>query len=115
MGAATSTKIPFTQYILPDGRKKATECDVPQGIAEMANAILAQGHYRFECEILTTGEVSLTTFDTENEIDIAIEICPNGPQVPRAVANMIAAAWAYILNPPKPEGDDEEGNEADGR
>jgi hypothetical protein len=43
---------------------------------------------------LTTGEVSLAC-ETEEE-DIAIEICPNGPEVPGAVDRMIRAAHAYF-------------------
>jgi hypothetical protein len=81
-------RIPFTQYLLPDGRTRPTAFDAPDDVAARARAIIAAGH-RFECEVLTTGEVSLTIHDVENGEDLAIEVVPNGPEVPEAVVRLV--------------------------
>lgn len=51
-----------------------------------ANQIHAAG-FRFKCEILTTGEVSLTI--TDDEADHAIEVVPNGPGTGEAVDRLV--------------------------
>lgn len=79
-------EITFTQYLLPDGRKTTVRIDRPAPIALMAAAIEKRG-YRFECEMLSTREISLTIADDDG--DAAIEIVPNGPEVPKAVDRMI--------------------------
>ena len=79
--------IPFTQYKYPDGRKVPLEVDRPFRIWAKAMALIAQG-FRFEAEVLqTTGEVSLTIADDEE--DLAIEVCSNGPEVLTAVDKLI--------------------------
>ena len=82
--------IPFTQYLLPDGRKRAVEFSVSGEEAIIARRVLDKG-LRFEAEVLTTGEVSLTIFDPEKEEDVAIEVVPNGPEVPKAVSALVMA------------------------
>ena len=82
--------IPFTQYMLPNGTPKRIEIDRPPGIEAKADSILATGKYRFEAEVLTTGEVSLTTFNLETEENDAIEVCTNSPKVLDAVDKMIS-------------------------
>lgn len=87
--------IPFTQYKRPDGRAMPVTINRPAEIAGMARAFIERGGW-FECEVLTTGEVSLTAcredgFDTE---DIAIRVVPNGPAVPDAVDALVREAAA---------------------
>ncbi len=79
--------IPFTQYILPHGRKQAISINCRANIEEKAKRIIEKG-YCFECEVLTTGEVSLTITNDEDG-DIAIEIVPNSLAVPIAVEALI--------------------------
>jgi hypothetical protein len=89
--------IPFTQYVLPRGFKKAVAVNRPAAIADMAERFLAAGG-RYECEVLTTGEVSLTAVmnvDDEPQ-DVEIEICPNGPAVMDATDRLIAASLKHI-------------------
>jgi len=86
--------IPFTQYLLPDGRTRRATFSVIGKTAVDAKAVLDKG-LRFECEILTTSEVSLTVFDPETEEDIAIEIVANGPGVPDAVDRLVESAVSY--------------------
>ena len=71
------TFIPFTQFLRPDGRTKTISIDRPDTVAAVARTILDQG-YRFECEVLTTGDVSLTiTNDDDGDVDV--EVTKNGP------------------------------------
>lgn len=79
--------IPFTQYLLPDGRRTILCIEKYGEIAQKAQEIINKG-LRFEAEVLTTGEISLTITD-DKEGDLAIEICRNGPQVPKAVDKLI--------------------------
>ena len=81
--------IPFTQYLRPNGRKFQTSIERPKEIADKAFKLIDSG-YRFEAEILTTGQVSFTIHDIAEEEDVAIEICANGPLVPSAVDRLIA-------------------------
>lgn len=80
--------IPFTQFLMPDGRKNQVSIDRPDDIAAKAQEIIAAG-FRFECEMLSDrNTVSLTITDPD-EGDVEIEIVPNGPEVPVAIDNMI--------------------------
>lgn len=88
-GAATSgakRDIPFTQFMRPTGRPIPVFIARPENIAAKADRIIANG-FRFECESLGTGEISLTI--TDDERDWAIEVVQNGPQVPAAVDRLI--------------------------
>ena len=80
--------IPFTQYLRPDGRKRKLEISRPPEIEEKAHNIIEQG-FRFECEELTTGQVSVTIFDPEQEEDVCIRVIPNGSDVLVAVDKLI--------------------------
>lgn len=80
--------IPFTQYFLPHGRKALMFFGVSDELGVQAQAIIDRG-WRFEAEMLTTGEVSLTVSDPIEEIDVAIEVVPNGPEVVDAVTRLI--------------------------
>lgn len=82
-----ASEIPFTQYKLPDGRAVHVGIARPADIAEKAREIIDAG-YRFECEIMIDGECSFTI--TDDDGDHAIEVCANGPEVPKAVDRLIA-------------------------
>lgn len=51
-----------------------------------ADFILRHG-FRFECEQLTTGDVSLTISDDDG--DYAFQVVPNGSDVPGAVDRLV--------------------------
>lgn len=78
--------IQFTQFLRPDGRPVSVSIDRPDEIASRAASIVRRG-FRFECEHLTTGEVSLTIADDDG--DHAIEVVANGPGVPLAVDRLV--------------------------
>jgi hypothetical protein len=89
--------IPFTQYVLPNGRKKLIHIVRPPEVVATAQEVAAMGG-RFECEILTTGHVSLTCvgeIDGE-ESDVAIEVVANGPGIPEAVDRLVEKARAAL-------------------
>ena len=82
--------IEFTQYLMPDGRKKTVNIDRPHAVAAKAGKLLSLG-YRFECEMLSDyTTISLTiVHDDHEDGDVAIEVIQNGPDVPGAVDQMI--------------------------
>lgn len=83
------TGIPFTQFLMPDGRREQVWIDRPAPIEERAREIIAAG-YRFECEMLSDYRtISLTIGDPVEEEDIEIELCQNGPAVPEAVDRLV--------------------------
>lgn len=96
-GKAPEADIPFTQYLLPHGRRRAERIARPVEIADLAQQFIAAGG-RYECEILTTGHVSLTAvMDVDDEPqDVEIVLCQNGPGIPDAVDRLVRASIAHI-------------------
>ena len=76
----TENMIEFTQYILPNGRKKQLFIHATKEYVEKSKAIIEDGN-RFEIEVLrngtVSGTVSMTIFNMELEEDINIELCFN--------------------------------------
>lgn len=86
--------IPFVQFVRPMGDVRAGGFQRPPYIGDIA-AHLAERGVRFEAEVLTTDEISLTA-----EIDrpraltlLAHEVVPNGPTVPSAVDALVSEAF----------------------
>jgi hypothetical protein len=79
--------IPFTQFMRPDGRRRATGIDVADDVAGKARKLIADG-LTFECEVLVTGEASFTITDP-SEGDLDIRVVPNGPGVREAIEEMV--------------------------
>jgi len=89
--------IPFTQYLRPNRRKRDVEIDRSGEIVKLAEEFIAAGG-RYECEELTTGHPSLTAvheLDGEDQ-DIAITLCPNGPQVPEAMDELVRKSITWL-------------------
>jgi hypothetical protein len=78
--------IPFTQFLMPDGRPSRVTIDRPDEISAKAHALIERG-FRFECEMLPTREISFTI--TNDDGDHAIEVCNNGPEVLIVIDRMI--------------------------
>jgi hypothetical protein len=88
--AVTDKGIPFTQFLMPNGRKEQVWIKRPAPIEEKAAAILAKG-LRFECEMLSDyATIHLTISDPAEGEDVAVKLCSNGPAVPDAVDSLIA-------------------------
>lgn len=89
--------IPFTQYLLPHGEKRAESIERPADIEALAQRFIDAGG-RFECEVLRTGQISLTAvypIDGEPQ-DVEIELCSNGPDVPLRVDALVRRSAAHI-------------------
>lgn len=89
-------EIPFTQYLRPDGRTVPVTINRPDDIAVLAEFIREHG-FRFECEHLSTGHVSLTIAGPDDDADIAV--VANGPEVPLAIDQMVVRFAAKLLVP----------------
>lgn len=89
--------IPFTQYILPNGRRRHEEIDRPDEVEAIAKRFIDSGG-RYECEVLTTGHVSLTAVkDVDGEQqDVEIIVCANGPEIPGKVDELVRRSEAHI-------------------
>ena len=85
---ATSLSVPFTQYILPYGRKERILFPATQEMADKAKLILDAG-YVFEIEILRTGIISATITDPITECDVAIVLASNDETAPLKIKKMI--------------------------
>lgn len=81
-------QVTFTQYLRPDGRRQPVSILMPHDVADKADQLRAR-HLVLECEVLRTGEVSLTIADQEKERDVDIRVVPNGPGVPEAVMDLV--------------------------
>lgn len=82
--------IPFTQYLMPNGRRQQIEIRRPKRVEDLAARFIASGGW-FEAEVLSTGDVSLTAcriIDGEPQ-DIAGRIVPNDERVPWAVDMLV--------------------------
>jgi hypothetical protein len=89
--------IEFTQYLLPRGDRKTITIQRPDGIEALSHRFIEAGG-KYEAEVLTTGEVSLTAvFDVDGEPqDIAIKVRNNGPDVLPAVDELVRESVQYI-------------------
>ena len=84
--------IPFTQFLMPDGRQDEQTIDRPREIEEMATVVIESG-LRFEMELLSDYRtVSLTVVDPEDGVDLFIELAENGPGVLDAVDKLVRDA-----------------------
>lgn len=76
--------IPFTQYMRPNGRKVPVEINRPPKIEAVAKELIAAG-FVFEIEHTMSNSVVMYVTNAKDEEDLAaIEVCPNGPEVPEA-------------------------------
>lgn len=91
--------IPFTQFLMPDGRRDQVTIQRPAEIEEQAHAIIARG-FGFEIEILTTGQISMEICSPETAKKDAVvlthEICRNGPEVLESVDKMVREAFRVL-------------------
>ncbi len=88
--------IEFTEFMLPNGKRRPVNIDRPDQIEDKARKIVEAG-YVFECEVLRTGMISLTVADPHEDRDVEIVLVPNGPQVPVGVDTLVERAYTRIL------------------
>lgn len=79
--------IPFTQYLMPDGEQRAIWMpDRSTEVNKKAQQII-DALFRFECEVLSTGHVSLTVSDDFG--DYSTRVVRNSPGVALEVDKLI--------------------------
>ncbi len=83
--------ITFTEYVLPNGRKRPMQIERPVEITDLAESIQRKG-YRFEIELLRTGHVSMTVENNSDEQPLAHKLVPNGSKVPETVDALVRTA-----------------------
>ncbi len=81
--------IAFTQFLRPHGRRQTIAIERPAEVEAQAAQLMGAGA-RFEIEELMTGMVSIEILadnpkDADEPHSLALELAPNGPQVPNAV------------------------------
>lgn len=89
--------IPFTQWLRPDGRRKAVVLDRPPAIARLADDLIADG-FHFDIEVIGLN-VSMTVEGTKVNTPLAHEVTGNGPQIYAAVDRLVQTAhdaWAAL-------------------
>jgi len=89
--------ITFTQYLLPDGQKQEVTVERPPEIEALAKRFVDAGG-RYEAEILTTGQVSLTavySVDGEPQ-DVIIKIGANGHGLLDMTDDLIRRSVDYL-------------------
>lgn len=92
--------IPFTQYLRPNGRKRDVKWEVTSHEQEVKARALLDAKAYFECEMLQTGDVSLTCEIEGNDGEVHTlghEICANNPEVVEAVARLVERAHETLL------------------
>ncbi len=84
--------VPFTQYMLPDGRRRSAVAplDDPE-LQALADELMRKGVH-FDAEILRTGEVSLTAELREDVLSILV--IPQDRALAAVPQLLRDAAWA---------------------
>ena len=85
--------VTFTQYLLPEGRRKEIQIVRSAEIEALAHSFIEAGG-KYEAEILRTGEVSLTAHMDGQ--DIKMVLCANGPEIPQAVDRLVRESTSSI-------------------
>lgn len=92
--------IPFTQYLRPDGRQRECAIERSPDIVAKARAVQQAG-YHFDIEELMDRTVSMTVEsnlpNNDEQALIAIELCPNGPEVLEAVDRLVTTAYERVM------------------
>lgn len=92
--------IPFTQYLLPDGRQRSIKWDCTTREQEIKAQALIDAGAVFEAEMLQTRDISLTCELKDNSGEMQIlshEICANNPEVIDAVARLVENAHEKLI------------------
>ena len=90
--------IPFTQYLMPNGRKVQDSIERPPEVEEKSRAVIEAGG-AFEMEMLRvpTGLPNVSITCSYDEEDIAHRLCVNGPDVLDTVDKVVDDAHRFIV------------------
>lgn len=95
--------IPFTQYLMPDGRKSAVVIDRPEEVEDMARQCVDAGVV-FEAEMLS--DYNSISFEAVlpvgkgDPLVLSAELVLNGPEVLGAVDRLVKAAYQALKTKP---------------
>lgn len=95
--------IPFTQYLLPNGRQRPASLNTHATIEIQAYELIDAG-YVFEVEMLSNGVIHMDCHQPGDELPISLQLCDNGPQVLEAVQNLVLDSHSYAF--PEGQADD---------
>lgn len=100
--------IPFTQHLMPDGRLLPQWFEHEPEIEARAFALIELG-CSFHVEMLRDRRtVSLAVeWPGDEQVDIAIQLCLNGPDIPNGVERLIARAESYFARKENDHGNDQ--------
>lgn len=79
-------KVPFVQFHLPNGRQTFEFIELPDTLKLKVDAI-HQWECRLTAEVLGNGICSFCVEHYHGDFDM--ELCPNGPEVPAAITELI--------------------------
>lgn len=98
--AEARAEVEFTEYVLPNGRKRSRAIRVDGEVTRCWAELLFERGVRFEMEVLRTGEASLTAEADDDEgetVVLACQLVPNDAAAVEAAASRLvvdaAAAW----------------------
>lgn len=81
-------QVPVIQFLMPHGERRETSTNLPVSCRELFNDMTRAG-CRFEAEMLTTLQVSITISNPQDEEDIDISVTLNGPDVQAGMIAML--------------------------
>jgi hypothetical protein len=89
----------FIQFLHPDARQIDNEIKRPDDIEKMAAELWSKG-YRFEIECFPDTQVINMDCQNSEGDQVASRLCPNGPQVPVKVDELVREAHELSLKFP---------------
>jgi hypothetical protein len=90
----------FTQFMFPNGRQVPVTIDMPSEIERMAKELSGAG-WRFEIECFP--DMQMVNMDCCNDDgQLSAQLCPNGPEVPGKVVELVREAHSKWLSAGKP-------------
>jgi len=89
--------IPFTQFVRPDGKRRATVIDMPAEVELLARCFIEAGG-SYTSELVYAGVVSFCAeFTLEGERqDVVSVVGPNGPGVEEAVERLVRESYEFL-------------------
>lgn len=86
--------IPFTQFMLPNGRRVQVSVDRSSEVEEKAQKLISEG-FAFEVEILRNGVVNMDC--NRGDVILGQELATNDTDVPEKVDRLVNKAYERFL------------------
>ena len=88
--------IPFTQYLRPNGQRRACTIDMEDQSLHDKAEVLLEADWHFDIEELMGGMISMTCERDTDAGEFFIQVCQNGPPVVAAVRVLVEEAHAAL-------------------